>query len=103
MKEFQKKIDDWFKKAGWSYWSPHEITAQIFEEGGEIARLINHLFGPKKKKSNEAHQELEGEVGDLLYAIICLANSQGIDLDAAMEKSIHKTMTRDKDRFPPKP
>ncbi|OGY56693.1 MAG: nucleotide pyrophosphohydrolase [Candidatus Colwellbacteria bacterium RBG_13_48_8] len=99
MEKYQKELDEWFKERGWEYWKPHEIIAQLFEEGGELARLINHLYGPKKKKPEEAKQELEGEIGDVMYALICLANSQGINLDDAIRKSFDKVAKRDKDRF----
>lgn len=86
------------KGMGWGYWKPHEILARITEEVGELARLVNHLFGPKPKKPDEEAQELEMEVGDIYYALICFANSNNIDLSKALEKCIHKGETRDKDR-----
>ena len=99
MNKHQKKVDDWFKKSGWPYWQPHEIMVRLMEETGELARLINHIYGPKQKKSGEATQEMEEEIGDIIYTLICLANSQGLDLDKCTEKSISKVVTRDKDRY----
>ena len=66
---------------------------------GELARLINHDYGPKKKKADEAGQKIEEEIGDILYTLACLANSHDIDLDQALQKSIDKVELRDKDRF----
>jgi len=54
MDQYQKELAQWFKKNNWPYWKPHEILARLFEEGGELARLVNHLYGPKKKKRDEA-------------------------------------------------
>lgn len=99
MEQYQKELDKWFKDNKWEYWSPHEITARLFEEGGEFARLINHIYGPKKKKSDEAEQNLEEELGDIIYTLICFANSQGISLDRAIRASFDKVMKRDKNRF----
>ncbi len=99
MKKFQKELDVWFKENKWKYWTPHEILARLFEEGGELARLINHLHGPKKKKKSEHEQELEEEIGDIIYTLICLANSQDIDLDKATRKSMDKVVKRDKNRY----
>lgn len=99
MNKQQKKVDEWFKKSGWSYWNPHEIMVRLMEETGELARLINHIYGPKKKKSDEATQEMEEEIGDIIYTLICLANSRGMDLDKCTEKSIYKVVARDKDRY----
>jgi len=42
---------------------------------------------------------LELEIGDILYTLICFANSNKIDLDKAAEKSLAKVVKRDKKRF----
>jgi NTP pyrophosphatase (non-canonical NTP hydrolase) len=99
MKKYQEELDKWFKEKNWPYWQPHEILARLFEEGGELARLVNHLHGPKKKKSEEAEQDLEEELGDIIYTLICFANSHNIDLDKAIRKSFDKVMKRDKNRY----
>jgi len=99
MNKYQKELDEWYKDNGWNYWRPHEILARLMEETGEFARLVNHLYGPKKKKSTEAKQDLEEEIGDIIYTLMCFANSQGINLDKATEKSMAKVVKRDKNRF----
>lgn len=99
MEQHQKDIDQYFRKEGWSYWTPHEILARLMEETGGLARLINHLYGPKKKKVTESAQEIEEEIGDVLYTLACLANVEGISLDEALKKSIDKVILRDKGRF----
>ena len=75
------------------------IVARLFEEGGEFARLINHMYGPKVKKTTEAKQNLEDEIGDLMFTLMCFANSHKIDLDKAISKNIDKVFSRDKDRY----
>lgn len=99
MNKEQRAIDEWFTEKDWPYWTPHEILARVTEEVGELARLINHEYGPKKKKLDEPVQALEEEIGDIVCALACLCNTQGIDLDAALKKSVEKMWTRDKDRF----
>jgi NTP pyrophosphatase (non-canonical NTP hydrolase) len=99
MNNYQQQLDTWFKDKGWPYWSPLSILARLMEEVGEFARLVNHQFGDKKKKADEAPQDFEDELGDILYTIICFANSNNIDLDRAIQKSFDKTMKRDKDRY----
>ena len=99
MNKQQKEIDNWFKKVGWNYWSPHEILARVAEEVGEFARLINHQYGPKKKKETEMTQDFEEELGDILYTLACFANTHDIDLDQALKRSLDKVTIRDKDRF----
>lgn len=99
MKKYQKELDQFFKENGWEYWSELSILARLMEETGEFARAINHLYGDKKKRTDEAEQNLEEEIGDILYTLICFANSHNINLDKAIEKSFQKVLKRDKDRF----
>ena len=97
--EFQTEVDAWIQAVGGGYWSPHANLARIAEETGELARLINHLSGPKPKKASEAAQELGEELADIIFAIICLANSQNIDLEASLQKVLEKVWDRDRDRY----
>jgi NTP pyrophosphatase (non-canonical NTP hydrolase) len=98
MNKEQKEINDWMTKIGWTYWSPHEILARVIEEVGEFARLVNHQYGPKKKKPEEAGQDFEDEIGDILYALACFANTHDIDLDTALARSHKKVVERDANR-----
>lgn len=99
MNKEQKTLNDWFTSQNWQYWSPHEILARLMEETGEFARLVNHEYGPKKKKVDEPNQEFADELGDILYTLACFANTHEIDLDEALAASVRKVQTRDKDRF----
>lgn len=99
MEKYQKELDKWFSEQKWAYWTPHEITVRLMEETGELARLVNHLYGPKKKKDTEAEQNAEEEIGDIIYTLICYANSNNINLDSAIQKSMAKVIKRDKNRY----
>lgn len=99
MNNEQKEIHLWFSEKEWPYWAPHEILARLIEEIGEFARLVNHEYGPKKKKETEAEQEFSDEIGDILYTLACFANTHDINLDEALQESIRKVETRDKKRF----
>jgi NTP pyrophosphatase (non-canonical NTP hydrolase) len=99
MNKHQKQLDTWFKEKDWPYWQPLEIIARLAEEVGEFARIVNHIYGAKKKRPDEAKQDLEEEIGDILFTLACFANSHDIDLDDAFDKSLDKVMNRDKDRF----
>lgn len=99
MKDYQKELDGWFKKNDWKYWQALSILARLYEECGEFARLVNHLYGEKPKRNDEKEQELETEIGDIIYTLIYFANSHNIDLDKAVRKSFDKVMSRDKDRY----
>jgi NTP pyrophosphatase (non-canonical NTP hydrolase) len=99
MKQFQVDVDVWVQEVGNGYWAPHANLARITEEVGELARLVNHLYGPKPKKADEGPQELGEELADIIFAIICMANSQGLDLETSLEQVIAKVWHRDRDRY----
>jgi NTP pyrophosphatase (non-canonical NTP hydrolase) len=99
LKEIQKQVDDWAKQFKIPYWQPLEIMARLTEETGELAREINHRFGPKKKKSGEEKREMEEEAGDIIFTLCCLANSQGLDLDKGFKRAMDKCYGRDNERF----
>lgn len=79
------------------YWPPLANLARLTEEVGELARGINHAHGPKRVKSGETTDELAGEMGDILFVLLCLANSTGVDLQAGFEATLHKYRTRDEE------
>jgi len=99
LKDMQQKVDEWTNQFKLQYWHPHEILARLIEETGELAREINHLHGPKKKKSSEETKELADEMGDILVTLSCLANSKNINLDEAFENTLNKMYGRDNNRF----
>jgi len=99
LKDAQKQVDDWAQGFKVPYWEPLAQLAALTEEVGEAARLLNHMYGPKQKKAEEAAQELGGEVVDVIFAALCIANKHGIDLDMEFQKKMDKCYGRDKDRF----
>jgi NTP pyrophosphatase (non-canonical NTP hydrolase) len=98
LKEFQKKIDDWIAHHG-GYWSPLSMLSAIVEEIGELAKEINHLEGFKHKKSDNISSNLGEELADVMFALICLANSYKIDISSELETVIKKYTIRDSIRF----
>ena len=66
---------------------------------GELAREINHRFGQKTKKPDEADADLAMEMADVLFVLICMANREGIDLDDAFTRMMAKVEERDADRW----
>lgn len=95
----QADVDTWSARFEPQYWQPHEILARLTEEVGELAREINHRYGPKPKKTSETERALSDEIADVFFTLICLANSQGIDLDEAWKRTMEKATKRDGERF----
>ena len=98
-REAQATVDHWVSQYKEGYFTPLTNLARLSEEVGEVAREINHQFGQKSKKADEAAGDLAMELGDVLFVVICLANSQGIDLDDAFAAVMRKVTTRDADRW----
>ena len=96
--ELQGAVDGWIADNG-GYWPPLSMLARLTEETGELAREYNHRFGAKKKKVSEGEAELGMEMADVLFILICMANAEGIDLDAAFSKMLEKLRVRDAGRF----
>ncbi|HJX06165.1 MAG TPA: MazG nucleotide pyrophosphohydrolase domain-containing protein [Candidatus Nanoarchaeia archaeon] len=99
LKDVQKQVDDWAQQYKVPYWKPHEILARLAEENGELAREINDIWGPKKKKPNENKINLGEEIGDIVFTLCCLANSQRIDLDESFNRVMNKCYGRDNNRY----
>ncbi|MEL6343824.1 MAG: nucleotide pyrophosphohydrolase [Myxococcota bacterium] len=98
LREMQQAIDAWIQDNG-GYWDEMSLLARLAEETGEVAREYNHRFGAKKKKASEGEAALAGELGDVLWIVLCMANQQGIDLQATFEATMNKLNIRDAGRF----
>jgi NTP pyrophosphatase (non-canonical NTP hydrolase) len=66
---------------------------------GELAREINHNYGEKPKKTSEGEGSVATEMGDILFILASMANSIGVDLDAAFEQVMTKYQRRDAHRW----
>jgi NTP pyrophosphatase (non-canonical NTP hydrolase) len=95
----QRRVDAWISRYEEGYFDPLTNLARLIEEVGELAREINHRFGQKTKKPEEAEGDLAMEIADVLFVLICIANREGIDLDAAFERMMEKVETRDAGRW----
>ena len=100
LENIQKDVHNWTKQFDPQYWPPHEIMARLSEETGEVAREVNHLFGTKKKREDEKENNLGQELTDIIFTVVCMANSQDINLDKEWEKMMNeKSHGRDQNRF----
>lgn len=99
LKEAQARVDAWISQFEEGYWPPLSNLARLTEEVGELARLMNHRFGHKPKKAEEAEQDLALELADILFVLLVIANEQKIDLDEALERTLEKYRLRDSERW----
>jgi NTP pyrophosphatase (non-canonical NTP hydrolase) len=97
--EAQRRVDAWISQYEEGYFHPLTNLARLTEEVGELAREVNHRVGQKTNKKDEPEGDLAMEMADILFVLICLANREGIDLDAAFDRVMEKVETRDGERW----
>lgn len=98
IKDAQQTVDAWIAQFVEGYFPPLLNLARMTEEVGEIARVVAHMSG-KKPKPGEDPGDLGMELADLLFVIICMANREGIDLEAKFAQVMAKYTTRDSNRW----
>lgn len=87
----QREVDALIRKLG-GYWTPFEMLAALVEEVGELADAMLAFEGVK----GEAEMAMvEEEIGDVLFALACIANHYGVDLERALIGSVEKYGERD--------
>jgi NTP pyrophosphatase (non-canonical NTP hydrolase) len=99
----QRRDDGWTAPFEEGYFHPLTNLARLTEEVGELAREVNHRFGQKTKKTEEAEGDLAMEMADILFVLICMANREGINLQTAFDRMMEKVERRDAERWTRRP
>lgn len=99
IRDWQKEVDDWISQFEEGYWQPSTLMLRLMEEVGELSREVNHHYGQKPKKPTEPDADMALEMADILFIIICMANSLQIDLEQAFNAMMNKYRERDGDRW----
>jgi NTP pyrophosphatase (non-canonical NTP hydrolase) len=99
LREAQQQVDAYIAQFREGYFPPLVNLARLTEEVGELAREMNHRFGPKTKKLDEPEGDVALELADILFVVVVLANQLGVDLQDAMERTMAKYRVRDADRW----
>lgn len=102
LKEAQQEVDNWIKTYGVRYFSELTNMAILTEEVGELARLMARKYGDQSFKEGE-NKDVEDEIADVLWVLICLANQTGVDLEKAFDRNIRKKIDRDANRHKTNP
>ena len=98
IKEAQKLVDDWIKTVGVRYFNELTNMAMLTEEVGEVARIIARKYGEQSFKESDKSLNLDDELADVLWVLICLSNQTGVDLTEAFERNLQKKNIRDFDQ-----
>jgi NTP pyrophosphatase (non-canonical NTP hydrolase) len=98
LQEAQQNVDQWIKTTGVRYFSELTNMAILTEEVGEVARLMSRRYGDQSFKESDKGKNLDEELADVLWVLICIANQTGVDLTDALQKNFEKKNTRDAKR-----
>jgi NTP pyrophosphatase (non-canonical NTP hydrolase) len=98
LQEAQQNVDQWIKTVGVRYFSELTNMAILTEEVGEVARLMSRMYGDQSFKGSDTGKNLDEELADVLWVLICIANQTGVDLTKALKKNFEKKNSRDADR-----
>jgi len=105
--QLQQTVDEWINSIGVRYYNELTNTALLTEEVGEVARLMARLYGEQSFKTPQeaatAQEDLAGEMADVLFVLVCLANQTGVNLTDALTKSLEKKTRRDAQRHASNP
>lgn len=93
LRQAQAEVDTTIHALG-GYWPPLANLARLFEECGELARAVNQAYGPKQVKLGEGRTAAREELGDILYVLLVLSNSLGIDANQALDDVLRKVRSR---------
>ncbi len=99
LRDVQKQVDEYISQFSLGYFPPLVNLARLTEEVGELARELNHRYGPKTKKPGEPEQDVGLELADIIFVCVVLANQMEIDLQDAVERTLTKYQVRDADRW----
>ncbi|MHA1976507.1 MAG: MazG nucleotide pyrophosphohydrolase domain-containing protein [Candidatus Hodarchaeales archaeon] len=84
------------------YWEPAWLLSALTEELGELSRAVQIFAGIRNKEVSTISpvliQNIEEESGDLLFALLCLANYYHIDLEKALLNTLNKYKQRESDK-----
>src|SRR2546428_3729059 len=95
----QRDVDAWIQTHTPGCFSPLQMLARLTEELGELSRAVSHHHGEKTPKPGEEKGSVEDEIGDLLFVLVCLANSLGISMDETWKGLLAKLYGRDLNRW----
>ena len=99
LEELQREVEDWIRNYTPGYFQPLMMLARLSEELGELSRAVSHKHGEKRPKPGEDPGDVADEIADLLFVLVCLANSEKIDLDEAWGGLRRKLYERDAHRW----
>ncbi|WP_421873237.1 nucleotide pyrophosphohydrolase [Marinoscillum sp.] len=98
IEEAQQQVDEWIQTVGVRYFNELTNMTILTEEVGELARIMARKYGEQSFKESDKNRDLDDEMADVLWVLICLANQTGVNLTDALKKNFEKKNIRDATR-----
>jgi NTP pyrophosphatase (non-canonical NTP hydrolase) len=98
IEDAQNEIDNWIKTIGVRYFNELTNLGILMEEVGELSRLMVRKYGEQSFKQADQGKEIEDELADVLWVLMCIANQTGVNLNEALQKNFEKKTKRDANR-----
>src|ERR1700712_1580887 len=95
IEEAQQKVDGWITTVGVRYFNELTNLGILMEEVGELSRLMVRIYGDQSFRKTDTGKDLEDEMADVLWVLLCLANQTGVNLTDALKKNFDKKNSRD--------
>ena len=99
MNKYQLIIKQFTKDRNWGqFHNPKDLLLGIVEEIGELRNIVKWEQDPEKLKKAliDNKDEIEDNIGDILWFLSLLANSSKVDID----KAFRRVIKDNKKRFP---
>jgi NTP pyrophosphatase (non-canonical NTP hydrolase) len=90
------EVDKYIQAHG-GYWDPGWLLAAVTEELGELSHALQTFYnirGLRENKKESKEMLIEEECGDIFFALICLTNYMGINLETALFNTLKKYESR---------
>ena len=98
LNQAQAKVDQWIRSVGVRYFNELTNLGILMEELGELSRLMVRMYGEQSFKESDKNKQLDDEMADVLWVLLCLANQTGVNLADALQKNFEKKNIRDAER-----
>ena len=98
LNEAQQRVDQWIRSVGVRYFNELTNLGILMEEVGELSRLMVRQYGEQSFKESDKNKNLDDELADVLWVLICLANQTGVNLAEALQRNFDKKNLRDAER-----
>lgn len=95
VRDLGRVVDQWVRAVGVRYFDPLTNMAMLTEEVGEVARIMARRYGEQSEKPSDRDKDLGGELADVLFVVLCLANQTGTDLQKAWDERMAERTRRD--------